>query len=63
MRRKRPFKVDDLIQWEANGCYQFVQPHRIRNIYSDPNLGTYVFVHGSDTGIPIDQITHWKDVK
>ncbi|MFV0513370.1 MAG: hypothetical protein ACK5MY_07020 [Jhaorihella sp.] len=46
--------VGDLIQWECQGALQFETPRRIRWISED---GDWLAVEGSDTGIPMSQVT------
>lgn len=43
--------VGDYIQWESQGVYQFETPRRVINIEDG-----YVFVEGTSTGMPIDQV-------
>lgn len=47
-------KVGDLIQWENNGQLQFQTPQRVRWISDD---GQWLAVEGSDTGIPMQEVT------
>ena len=44
--------VGDLIQWEANGVLQLPTAMRVRHVHED---GEWVFVDGSETGIPMDE--------
>lgn len=44
----------DLIQWESGGALQFETPHRVRWVSED---GAWLAVEGSDTGIPMSQVT------
>lgn len=46
--------VGDLVQWESNGALQFETPRRVRWVSDD---GAWLAVDGSDTGIPMSQIT------
>lgn len=46
--------VGDLIQWESGGTLQFEAPRRVRWISED---GDWLAVEGSDTGMPMDQVT------
>lgn len=46
--------VGDFIQWESQGVLQFKTPRRVRWVSSD---GGWLAVEGSDTGIPMDQVT------
>jgi hypothetical protein len=45
-------KVGDWVQWESGGVIQ-IQPRSIARISED---GQFVFVDGSDAGIPIDEV-------
>lgn len=47
-----PIKVGDYVQWTSGGVEQFKQPRKITGI-----SGTYAFVHGSNTGIPMSDLT------
>jgi hypothetical protein len=42
------------VQWTVNGVDQFPEPKTVRGL---SDCGQYVFVEGSDCGLPIDQIT------
>lgn len=44
----------DLIQWEVQGVLQFVEPKKVTGLSDDK---TYVFVEGSRTGLPIEQVS------
>lgn len=46
--------VGDLVQWESAGVLQFDSPRRVRWVSDD---GAWLAVEGSDTGIPMDQVT------
>lgn len=46
--------VGDLVQWESGGALQFETPRRVRWVSED---GAWLAVEGSDTGIPMDQVT------
>ena len=46
-------RVGDKVQWTSQGSDQFEEPKEITKISED---GKYVFVEGSDTGIPINQV-------
>ncbi|MEE4119752.1 MAG: hypothetical protein V2I65_12110 [Paracoccaceae bacterium] len=46
--------VGDLIQWESQGALQFETPRRVRWVSDD---GDWLVVEGSDTGIPMSQVT------
>lgn len=47
-------KVGDFVQCELGGVLQFLQPREVSRISED---GKFVFVHGSDTGLPIEGIS------
>jgi hypothetical protein len=49
-----PPQIGDHVQWESNGQIQFETPRRIRGLSPD---GQWVFVDGSDTGLPIKEMT------
>lgn len=49
-------KVGDLIQWESNGQLQFEKPARVRLVQVVDGI-EYVAVEGSETGIPMSEIT------
>lgn len=44
----------DFIQWTAGGIDQFT---RLRRVSLVSECGDYVFVYGSNTGIPVEQIS------
>lgn len=46
--------VGDLIQWECQGALQFETPRRVRWISED---GDWLAVEGSNTGIPMSEVT------
>jgi hypothetical protein len=46
-------KVGDYVQWESGGVLQFPEPKKLRELSSD---GTYAFVEGSYTGLPVAQL-------
>lgn len=48
------FKVGDFVQWESQGVLQFQEPRRIREISDD---GAWAFVEGSNTGVPMSQLS------
>lgn len=47
-------KVGDYVQWESAGALQFKAARRIIGLSDD---GSYAFVEGSSTGIPIKELT------
>lgn len=49
-------RVGDLIQWESHGSFVFSEPKKVENVAKDVESGSYVFVEGSRTGIPIEQV-------
>jgi len=48
------FAVGDYIQWESNGTLQFDKPRQIRAIQEHDGV-EWVFVKGSETGIPMNE--------
>jgi hypothetical protein len=46
--------VGDFVQWESQGVLQFKEPRRIREISDD---GNWAFVDGSNTGVPMTELT------
>ncbi|MEB8389239.1 hypothetical protein OO012_18590 [Rhodobacteraceae bacterium KMM 6894] len=46
--------IGDFIQWESQGALQFDKPKRVRWISDDRS---HIAVEGSETGIPVQQIT------
>ena len=55
--KKPVFKVKegDTIQWESMGTFMFPTPRKVVRIEECLD-GKYVFVEGSKTGIPIEQV-------
>ena len=47
-------KIGDNVQWTSQGADQFVEPKKIKSISED---GKYAFVEGSDTGIPVAELS------
>ena len=47
-------KVGDFVQWESQGVLQFIDPKRVTRFSDD---GKFLFVEGSNTGIPISEVT------
>ena len=47
-------KVGDYVQWEPQGILQFETPKRIKQVSED---GRYAFVDGSNTGLPVKELT------
>lgn len=47
-------QVGDYVQWESGGQIQFREPKRVRALAED---GLWAFVEGSDTGLPIKELT------
>lgn len=45
--------VGDLVQWESNGALQMETSKRVRAVTDD---GQWIFVEGSETGIPMEQV-------
>jgi hypothetical protein len=46
--------VGDYVQWESSGVLQFTEPRRVREISED---GGWAFVEGSNTGLPVKDLT------
>jgi hypothetical protein len=46
--------VGDTVQWESQGVLQFSAPRRVRALTDD---GEWAFVDGSDTGLPVKELT------
>jgi len=56
-------KVGDHVQWVSGGALQFSEPMRVRGLSDD---GEWVFIEGSDTGLPVEELTieePAKDIK
>lgn len=51
-------QVGDKIQWNINGCDMFKIEPKIRGISP---CGKFVFIEGSDTGLPVEQCRIVKD--
>ena len=49
-----PPQIGDHVQWESSGQIQFQEPKRIRALTED---GLWAFVDGSDTGLPVKELT------
>lgn len=47
-------RVGDYVQWESQGVLQFPEPLRVRALTDD---GEWAFVDGSETGMPVDELT------
>jgi phage FluMu protein Com len=52
--RKPQVEIGDYVQWASQGTDQFEKPHKVRALSEDRG---FVFVDGSQTGIPIEQVT------
>ena len=50
-------KIGDEVQWTSQGTDQFAEPKKIKSISED---GKYAFVEGSDTGIPVVELSVTK---
>ena len=50
-------KIGDEVQWTSQGTDQFAEPRKIKSISED---GKYAFVEGSDTGIPVAELSATK---
>jgi hypothetical protein len=49
-----PPQAGDHVQWESSGQVQFPEPKRIRGLSPD---GQWAFVDGSETGLPVKELT------
>ncbi len=49
-------KKGDKIQWVSDGTCQFAAPKIVKDIKTSFSHGTFVFVEGSETGIPIEEV-------
>jgi hypothetical protein len=60
--RKPVFDVGegDLVQWQSMGKFIFPEPRKVVRV-EEGEMGKYVFVEGSKTGIPIEQIVVLED--
>lgn len=47
-------KIGSSVQWEPNGILQFTEPKRVTGFSDDKE---YLFVEGSLTGIPVNEVT------
>ena len=47
-------RIGDYIQWKSNGIDQFRQPRKVVGLFDD---GTHVQVFGSNTGIPVNELS------
>jgi hypothetical protein len=47
-------KIGEFVQWEPNGVLQFREPKRVTGFSED---GNFLFVEGSNTGIPVAEAT------
>lgn len=45
----------DMVQWDCGGTLVFPEPKKVLRL-DKSDMGTYVFVEGSNSGIPIHQI-------
>ena len=50
--QRGPIKVGDYVQWTSNGIDQFKPVRKITQ-----TEGNHVWVHGSQTGIPLSEVT------
>jgi hypothetical protein len=51
---KEGAQVGDYVQWESQGVQQFNEPRRVRELSED---GRWAFVEGSNTGMPVGELT------
>ena len=48
-------KIGNLVQWESMGTFLFQTPRKVERIEEGAD-GKYIFVEGTKTGIPIEQV-------
>lgn len=48
--------MGDFIQWSMNNVFQLEKPSRVRAVQTAPDGKEWVFVDGSETGIPMEQV-------
>jgi len=48
-------RIGDFVQWESQGTLRFAQPRRVRHVSFED--GGWVFVDGSETGIPMNEVS------
>ena len=53
-REKPEVSKGDVVQWTSNGSDQFDEPREVLALSDD---GKFAFVPGTDTGLPVDQLT------
>jgi hypothetical protein len=49
-----PPKVGDFVQWASQGTAQFASPRKVLGLSED---GEFAFVEGTETGLPVSQLT------
>ncbi len=49
-----PIRIGSYVQWEPNGVWQFSEPRKVTGFSDD---GDYLFVEGSLTGVPLNEVT------
>lgn len=57
-KKRKPIAMvqpGDMIQWESSGKFVFPVPRKVERVH-ESEMGIYVFVEGSSTGIPADQV-------
>jgi len=60
--KNRPIQTGDLVQWTNQGAAQFATPRIVRAIHDLPD-GTFALVEGSNTGIPLEELSLVKNSK
>ena len=55
-KRAASIKVGDIVNWESQGVIHG-ERLTVRRIEAGPDGATYAFVEGSDSGIPVGQLT------
>lgn len=52
-------QIGDQVQWESQGQIQFENPRKVLDLFEYEGQ-TYAFVEGTNTGIPVEQLTKTK---
>jgi hypothetical protein len=61
-RKKKRIVEGALVQWLSNGMYMFPEPKKVVRIVDSEEHGTYIFVDGASTGIPLDEVVLQEDL-
>ena len=57
---KEPLKVGDTVQWEVQGAWQYETPKKVTDIVEHTDGKKYVFVEGSKSAVPLNQVFKQK---